>query len=527
MWHVNNEYGCHLHYDYSPNAEVAFRSWLQAKYRTIDALNAAWGTDFWSQRFTGFEQIAPPRKAPYSKNPAGLLDFKRFTSDTLLGLYRMEKEIILAAGATQLITTNFMGAFPPADYWRWAAEIDVITDDSYPDPNDPESFRQAAFTRDLMRSLKPDVPWLLMEQATNALNWRPTNAPKAPGQMAALSMQAVARGADGILFFQWRQSRSGSEKFHSAMLPQAGTRTRTWREVVGLGADLAALPVLPAGTRDARVAIVLDWENWWAIAGPDHPIVLDYLELVQRWYSAAHRQHVQVDVVRPTSGLGGYAVVIAPQLYLLDAAGAANLTTFVEAGGTLLATAFSDVVDENDAFRPGGYLTRLGPLLGIWLEDFGALVPPGAEGPGQVFAPLDGVAGAITGTLLAEEIHVETAEVIGTFTGGRLDGRPAFTVRAVGAGRAYYLATIPDAAGTGTALAHVLRAAGVEPVVAGLPELVEVARRGDVVTLINHGADTVDVTVPGATSLLTGEAAETTTLAPFEWVVLRSAPAAG
>ncbi|MET4583280.1 beta-galactosidase [Conyzicola nivalis] len=528
LWHVNNEYGCHLNYDYSENAAIAFRAWLAAKYETIDTLNAAWGTDFWSQRYASFDEIVPPRKAPYSRNPAGELDFKRFTSDTLLELFLMEKRIIHEAGATQPVTTNFMGAFPPADYWRWAREMDVITDDCYPDPNDPESFRAAAFARDLMRSLKPDTPWLLMEQATNALNWRPTNAPKAPGQMAALSMQAIARGADGIMFFQWRQSRAGSEKFHSAMLPQAGTRTRTWREVVEFGAELAELPKLPAGSRDAHVAIVFDWQNWWALGNPDHPVVLDYLALVQRWYSAIHRQHVQVDLVQPTSDLTGYRVVIAPQLYLLTTEGADNLLAFANAGGHLLVTAFSDLVDENDAFRDGGYLTQLRSALGIWLEDFGALVPPGggaaggssagdsstaapeASGPGQVFVPLNGAVGPVTGTLLAEEIHLDGATSLGDFVGGRLDGRPAFTVNQVGRGRAYYLATIPDATGCAGVAAYVFDAAGIEPVAVGLPPTVEAVRRGDVVTLINH--DTSPVTLPDGA-----------TLEPFGYVMLRDA----
>jgi beta-galactosidase len=521
MWHVNNEYGCHLNLDYSDAARDAFRVWLEDRFGTIAELNEAWGTYFWSQRYSSFAEVFPPRKAPYSHNPAQLIDFRRFTSDALLECYLMEKRIIRASGATQPITTNFMGAFKPADYWRWAQEMDVITDDCYPDPNDPESFRAAAFQRDLMRSLKPHVPWLLMEQASNALNWRPTNAPKAPGQMAALSMQAVARGADGILFFQWRQSRSGAEKFHSAMLPHAGTDTRTWREVVALGAELGDLPDLPVGARDATVAIVFDWENWWAIENPDHPVVLNYLALVQRWYAGAHRQHVQVDLVRASADLTGYRLVIAPQLYLLRDDGAANLSDFVSSGGQLLVTAFSDVVDEFDRFRPGGYLTQLGGLLGVGVEDFGALVPPDSAGPGQSQAPISSPAGEIVGTLLAEEIHASDATIVGTFVGGRLNGRPAFTVNSVGSGRAWYLATIPDAVGTGSLLAYLFTEAGIDPVLAGLPTSVEVARRGDVVTVINHDSAPVSVAVVG-TDLLTGENVESFVLPAFGFRFIQS-----
>lgn len=513
LWHVNNEYGCHLHYDYSDNAAVTFRAWLTKKYTSIDRLNEAWGTAFWSQRYSDFDQVVPPRKAPYSHNPAGLLDFKRFTSDALLELFVMEKTIIRSKGAEQPVTTNFMGAFPPADYWRWAQEVDVISDDCYPDPNDPESFRAAAFTRDLMRSLKPETPWLLMEQASNALNWRPTNAPKAPGQMRALSVQAVARGADGVMFFQWRQSRSGSEKFHSAMLPHAGTATRTWREVTALGAELANLPELPAGSKDAAVALVFDWQNWWALATPDHPIVLDYLRIMQSWYAAIHRQHVQVDFVQPSSDLTGYTVVIAPELYLLDAAGAANLTEFVSAGGHLLVTAFSDVVDENDSFRDGGYLTQLGPILGVTLEDFGALAFPGQ--PGQQDAQFDSPLGVVSGTLLCEEIAVTTADTMGYFRGGRLHGRPAFTMNLLGKGRAYYLATIPDEPGMETITGTVFSAAGIRPVAKGLPEFVEAARRGHVVIVINHGPTAATIELSGI-EFGTGAVVAGRTLAPFE-----------
>ncbi|HEY6801460.1 MAG TPA: beta-galactosidase [Agromyces sp.] len=526
MWHVNNEYGCHLNMDFSDAARDAFRRWLADRYETIDALNDAWGTNFWSQRYGGFDEVFPPRKAPYSVNPGQVLDFRRFTSDMLLECYLMEREIIRAAGATQPITTNFMGAFKPGNYAQWAEHMDVISDDAYPDPNDPESFRAAAFQRDLVRSLKPEVPWILMEQATNALNWRPTNAPKAPGQMAALSVQAIGRGADGILFFQWRQSRAGAEKFHSAMLPHAGTETRTWREVTALGEQLAALPNLPAGARDARVALVFDWENWWAVEASDHPMnQLDYLEIVQRWYRALHRRQVQVDIVPPSrvqTGADGYDLAIAPLAYLLRETDAAALTSFVEGGGHLLAGPFTDVVDEHDRFREGGFLTQLGGLFGIRLEDFGALVAPdaAADTPGDREARFSGEGlDELVGTLLAEEIETTDATVEASFTSGRRAGHPALTVHRAARGVARYLATVPDEAGAQTVVDRVLADAGIEPVVAGLPEHVEAARRGDLVTLVHHGGEAVEVPITGIDAV-SGERIESVRLEAFDWALV-------
>ncbi|WP_255305010.1 beta-galactosidase [Microbacterium sp. 3J1] len=532
LWHVNNELGCHLNYDYSDSARDHFRRWLERKYASIEALNHAWGTDFWSQRYTAFDQIVPPRKAPYSINPTSVLDFKRYTSDTLLELYVMERDIIRAAGATQPITTNFMGAFPPADYWKWAAEVDVIADDNYPDPNDPESFRGAAFARELMRGLKPGVPWILTEQSTNALNWRPTNPPKAPGQMAALSAQAIGRGADGIMFFQWRQSRRGSEKFHSAMVPQAGLETRTWKEVVELGGQLAQLPDLPDVSSHARVALVFDWENWWAIGGRDHPVPLDYLALAHRWHAALHRLHLSIDIVNTTSDLSAYSLVVAPQQYLLGDEGAATLTAYVAQGGSLFVSAFSDVVDEDDAFREGGFIVGLREALGVALEDFGALVPPETlttpdsagetathiegDGPGQSEAPLDGPAGRIVGQYLAEELIVQDAEILGRFTEGRTAGRAAFTRKSFGDGHGYYLATIPDDDGMLAVLRWLAGEAGVTAEIEGLPPRVEIARRGSILTVINHGTDPVSVDVPG-TDVLSGSTAVRRELGAFGW----------
>ncbi len=523
MWHVNNEYGCHLHYDYSDNAEQAFRGWLQKKYSDIGSLNAAWGTMFWSQSFGTFAEVPLPRRAPYIHNPAAELDFRRFTSDALLELFVMERDILRAAGASQPVTTNFMGAFPAADYWRWAEEIDIISDDTYPDPNDPEAYLDSAFTRDLMRSLKPGRPWLVMEQATEAANSRLTNAPKAPGQAEALSLQSVGRGADGIMFFQWRQSRRGAEKFHSAMLPHTGTDTRVWREVVHLGQTLRALPPLPAGSSGARIALVFTWESWWASSSPDLPTVVDYEAHARAWHGAAQQLHLPVDLVRGDEDLSGYDLVVAPSLFLVDDRTAASLRRYVEAGGHLIVTAFSDVVDADCAFREGGFTVALGEVLGVETLEFGALVPAGGgHGPG-----LDGVTvgtpfGDLRGHTAAEVIRLRGAEVVGRFADGREAGAPALTRHSFGDGHAHYLATLPDAAAARAILESFSRELDIAPLLEGPPvPFVDASRRGDHVTIVNHGSADAAVSITG-TDISTAQRVTRVLLQPFEWAIIRT-----
>ncbi|HWH97037.1 MAG TPA: beta-galactosidase [Pseudolysinimonas sp.] len=494
MWHVNNEFGCHVPWDYSEHATRAFRTWLRRRYETVEALNEAWNTAFWSQLYADFDEVVVPRRAPMITNPAGLLDFRRFSSDAALEQYVMERDLIRASGATQPITTNFMGAFPPLDYWRWAHEVDVVADDSYPDPRDPESFRDGAFSRDLMRSLKPGVPWILMEQSTNGLNWRPSNAMKRPGQMAAWSEQAVARGARGIMFFQWRQSASGAEKFHSAMVPQAGTETRTWREVVALGKSLATRAPIP--TADAEVAILFDWENGWALEQPGHPADLEYFPLVRRWYDALHAAHVLVDVAHPEHDLSGYRVVVAPAHYLLTTAGAESLRTFVAGGGVLVTTPFTDIVDESDRFRPGGYSTQLGPLFGGRPVDFDGVI---AED--DVWATLpDGTRFQIEHLL--EDFVVDGGEVLAETD----DGRPALVVNASGAGVSFHAVGFPDAAGAAGILHLALDRAEVEPILAGVPAEVEAIPTQEDLVLINQSRVAVEFDTAGVAH----------SLAPFE-----------
>jgi len=495
LWHVNNEYACHVPYDYSDAAAQRFRDWLRNRYRDLETVNRLWNTAFWSQRYTSFDEIIPPRRAPYSHNPGLVLDFRRFTSDVTLELFIMERDIIRDAGATQPITTNFMDAFPALDYWRWAREVDIVSNDNYSDPRSPDAARHAAFGRDLMRSLKPDRPWILMEQAANAVNWRPNNARKARGQMSAWSEQAVARGAGAILFFQWRQSVAGSEKFHSAMLPHAGPDSATFREVSAYGARCAGRP--PVVTAPADVALLLDWESWWALDQPDHPAALNYERILRDWYEASHRAHVQIDFAHPSADLSSYKLVIAPALYLLEDRASANLAQFVANGGVLVTTSFTDVVDEYDRFRPGGFARGLGAVFGAAPVDFWGVTDDDAVSILQQGETLG------RARMLREALRLDGASVTAVFD----DGAPAIVEHAFGRGSSIHVAAQLDRSAIGVVFDRALELAHVRPVLPALPEQVEAIRTVAWVTLINHSPTAVDVTVAG----------ERLTIEPYQW----------
>ena len=529
MWHVNNEYGCHVSECHCDASAAHFRRWLVARYGTLDALNEAWGTAFWSQGYSEWEEILPPRAAPTFANPTQQLDFRRFSSDALLELYEAERRILNEATPDVPITTNFMGFFKPLDYWRWAAREDVVSHDCYPDPSDPEAHVRAAATYDLMRSLKGGPggrPWVLMEQTTVRVNWRERNVPKKPGQMRLWSLSSVARGADGIMFFQWRQSRAGAEKFHSAMVPHGKPEeSRSWREVKQLGSDLEKLAAVAGARGEAETAILLDWESWWALELDSKPSAgVRTMDALLAFYKPLFEANVPVDFAHPEADLSGYKLVVVPNLYLVNDGAAENIGRFVENGGTLAMSFFSGIVDANDHVRLGGYPAPFRGVLGLRVEDF----VPFATGETNRVLATDGASYACD--LWADLVHPEGAETLATYEGGFYAGTPAVTRHAFGQGTAYYLGTRVEEGYAGNLLASIRREAGVgAPLAEPAPPGVEVVRRrneaGSFLFLLNHNDEAVEVRVAGRTQdLLAGEEHEgTIILNPQDVAVLEEA----
>ncbi|MGF2087544.1 beta-galactosidase [Enterococcus casseliflavus] len=434
-WHINNEYGGECYCD---NCEKAFRVWLKDKYHTIEALNKAWNMEFWGHTVYEWDEIVLPNALSegigYDKTAfAGIsIDYRRFNSDSLLKNYMMERDAIRKIDPTTPITTNLMGTFKGLDYFKWAKEMDLVSWDNYPSYNTPWSL--VAMTHDLMRGLKQQ-PFMLMEQTPSQQNWQPYNSLKKPGQMRAQSYQTIAHGADTIQYFQLRRSIGACEKFHGAVIEHVGHEdTRVFRETAALGAELAQLSDIIGTQTQAQVAVIFDWDNYWALEYTSGPTVdLKYVEQIHRYYRYFYEQNIAVDLVPVDADLSKYKLVAAPVLYMIKEGMQERLTDFVMQGGALLTTYMSGIVDQSDNVHLGGYPGPLRELAGIWVEEIDALAPEQSNGVSLVNEELTG-----TSNLVSDLIHLENAEALAHYTSNFYAGMPAVTKNTFGDGTVYY-----------------------------------------------------------------------------------------
>lgn len=501
LWHVDNELGCHVSEFYGPEDAAAFRSWLERRYGSIAALNAAWGTAFWSQNYGSFDEILPPAVAPSTLNPGQQLDFQRFNSWALMDYYRELVAVLREVTPNIPATTNLMAssATKSMDYFEWAKDLDVIANDHYLVAADPERQIELAFSADLTRGIASGDPWILMEHSTSAVNWQPRNQPKMPGEMLRNSLAHVARGADAVMFFQWRQSFAGSEKFHSAMVPHGGRDTRVWREVVELGSALKRLAPVRGSRVESKAAIVFDYEAWWASEIDSKPSQdVKYLDVLRAFHRSLFLRGISVDIVHPSASLEGYDLVLVCTLYSVTNHAATNIAAAARSGATVLVTYFSGIVDEKDHIRLGGYPGAFRDLLGIRVEEFHPLLADS-----QLKLSDGGVS-----SVWSEHLHLAGAEALQTFTDYPLEGVPSLTRHAVGSGAAWYLATFPDHDGIESVVDRLLAESGVAPLTQA-DSGVELTRRraadgSSFLFAINHSRSSASVRAAG-TDLLSGD----------------------
>lgn len=513
IWHVSNEYGG---YCYCDNCAEAFRAWLEQRYGTLDAVNKAWNTRFWGHTFYDWEDIVVPNalSEEWSGNRTNFqgisLDYRRFQSDSLLDCYKLERDELKRITPDIPVTTNLMGFYPELDYFKWAKEMDVVSWDNYPSLDTPYSY--TAMAHALMRGLKGGQPFMLMEQTPSVQNWQPYNSAKRPGVMRVWSYQAVAHGADTVMFFQLRRSIGACEKYHGAVIEHVGhEHTRVFRECAELGKELQQLGdrILDARS-DAKVAIIYDWENRWGIDLSSGPTVaLNYVNEVHKYYDALHQLHIQTDMVSVEEDFRKYDVVIAPVMYMVKPGFAERVEAFVSQGGTFVTTFFSGIVNEQDLVTLGGYPGELRKVMGIWAEEIDALLPGQ-----QNQMVMRGRKGQLEGTydcgILCDVIHAEGAEVVAEYGSDYYQGTPSLTVNSFGQGKAWYVATSPEPKFLKDLMQTICNDHDIEPVLKA-PEGVEVTKRVkedvEFTFVLNHMAESKLVPLEGDTyvDLLTGE----------------------
>ncbi|MEB8417657.1 beta-galactosidase [Enterococcus casseliflavus] len=449
MWHISNEYSgdCHC-----PICQENFRQWVKQKYQTLAALNEAWWGPFWSHTITDWSQIESPSPIGEMQVHGLNLDWHRFVTDQTIDFYEHEIKDIRRLSPDVPITTNFMAdtrdliPFYSLDYGKFAQHVDVISWDCYPAwHNDwgttADLASKVGFINDQYRSLKKQ-PFLIMESTPSGVNWHPVNRTKRPGMHLLSSMQFIAHGSDSNLYFQWRKSRGSSEKFHGAVVDHDNDeQNRVFQDVAEVGKALEEIKEIKGLHKKAKVAIIYDWDNNWAL-NDAQGFGLEskrYPQTLQEHYRYFWDHDIAVDVITKDHDFDAYQLIIAPMLYLLPKETMKKFQQYTNNGGTLVSTYLTGIVNETDLTYLGGWPQELEELFGVSVKEIDTLYPKQKN------------------LLLMKEqqyqihdycsvVQTNTAQTLGVYGADFYQGQAAVTVNDYGEGSAYYLGGRTDQA---------------------------------------------------------------------------------
>jgi beta-galactosidase len=529
MWHLSNEYAGDC---YCGLCLASFQGWLEKRYSTLDELNRAWYAAFWNHTFTAWNEIDPRDSSIDSL----AIDFKRYYNDILIDFIQWEMKPLKELTPEVPCTTNFMGKHPANHYALVAEHLDLVADDQYPafDGNDPHAWRSAvsySFKDDLYRCFKPDRPWMLLESCPDAPQWLTPMRLKRPNVHMAEMLQAVAHGAEGTCYFQWRKGRGGVEKFHGAVVDHAGhENTRVFRCVQSVSAAYEKLEPVLGSTVRAKVAFVYDWEARWGLehaAGPDIRNRA-YDRMCEEHYLPFWQNGVSVDVLGSHRDFSGYRLLVTPQLFMLKPGVADRIRAFVDRGGTWVGTVYSGYTDQHNRCFLGGFPGGgLNDVLGIWNEEFDVLGDGVTRRVHRVRESL-GLGETLVAREVCELLWLRGATTLASYDEDFYAGQPALTVNEFGRGRAYYHASRFDEATLLAFYTGLIEELGLpRHVPNGAPTGVLVQQRSSgsrhFLFLINFNTErvSVDIGPDRRTNVLSGgRIADSVELGPWESIVL-------
>lgn len=521
-WHLSNEYGGMCYCDKCQNA---FREYLRQRYdNDIEKLNRAYWSTFWSHKVNSFEEIDAPSPLTDQSMHGLNLDWRRFVTHQTRDFIDHEIRSIRVYEQELPVTTNMMYDFYDLDYWQIAESLDVISWDNYPEWHNGDQIRTAAgsgFWHDLYRSLK-GKPFMLMESAPGLVNWKPVNKLKRPGMDRLGALQAVAHGSDTVQYFQWRKSRGSTEKLHGAVVDHVGTEhTRIFKAVQETGATLKKIDEVVGSSVSAKVALVFDWPNRWAL--DDAQAFMKnkgYFDTCLDYYKFFWDRGINVDITGVHKDWSSYELVVLPMLYMTSKDTIKRIEDYVNQGGHVYATYTLGMVDETDLCHLGGFPGgNLKQVFGIWNEEADTLYPEE-----RVMVTMAGE--RYEGKDICELIHANTAQVLAVYDSEFYKGMPALTANSFGAGKAWYQTFRDTGAFKDKSLTRVILELGIAGPVANLPAGVTAHTRqadGNTYLFVENYNDQ-DAQLPlgrTCTNLETNEQQDYVNLAPFSAQVFK------
>lgn len=525
-WHISNEYSGECHCEYCQNA---FREWLKERYLTLDNLNRAWWTSFWSKTFTSWSQLHSPVRNGESELTPLTLAWRRFVNDQTKDFVKNEIGPIRRICPDKPVCINTMGFFYGLDYGSFSDTVDFFGYDSYPAWGRGDDYAvamEAGFTYDFVRGFGPQA-WSLMESTPSQVNWQPVCKLKRPGMHLLSGIQAIAHGSDSVMMFQWRKSRGGPEKFHGAVVGHDGTGdTRVFAEVTRVGNTLKQLRELTHSRVKSEAALIFDQENRWALDAAMGPVRdKDYFGTLFEHYRALKKTGINVDVISASHDFSGYKLIAAPYLYLLKPGVGERLRRFMAGGGTLLISYMSGLVDEDDLCFLGGFPGELKYAAGVTNTETDALYP-GQTNRIRMEQPLGALHGEYECGFICALLEKITAQTVGSYTADFYAGTPALTRNSFGKGECWYLAARPEQKMLEDLYETLVDSTGICRICKDLPQGVSVSSRvrgeTEYVFYMNFNADTVCVKKVCGEELISGTTADgELRLAPLGFAVIR------
>lgn len=447
LWHISNEYSGECYCNLCKNA---FRNWLKNKYGTLDNLNHAWWNTFWSHTYNDWSQVTPPSPLSEMGNKGMNLDWKRFVTDQTISFIDNETAPLRKITPTIPITTNMMAGnplmdpFAGFDYQKVAKHLDLISLDSYPawgnnNQTTEDLGRNVGLIHDFFRSLKHQN-FLVMENTPSRVNWHSVDRAKRPGMHELASLQDIAHGSQGVLYFQLRASRGSSEMFHGAVIEHRHPeQTRAFKDVTKVGKDLEKIrPIVDTNYLKAKVAIVFSYDSYWALQDAEsYSKDKKIWQTIQKHYRYFYDHDIPVDFVSPEDDFSEYTLLIDPMHFLMSKAYLKKLASYVKNGGRIVGTYISGVVDENDLAYMDEWPKELQEIYGVEPLETDVLYPGQSNTlnfDGHEYQAHD----------YCETLINCTGKVLAKYTSDFYRDTPAIVEHEDGLGKGYYLACRTD-----------------------------------------------------------------------------------